>query len=323
MKNIQPAKGIMKAETRIARLAQTACMWEACAPKPGNVNRLHDFEDTTLEDFLCSALAVGSAFENAGRVGVGEAIWQAAADTRRLVRSNTNLGIILLLVPMIRACLNSSRVNEDRLVIKEDLDWFRKRLGSVLESLTKDDARLTYAAIRLAQPAGLGRVPHADVAGEPSVTLLEAMELAKDRDSIASEYVTHYQITFEMGLPAFEESLLRGAPISDAIVQTFLTVLKKVPDTLIARKKGPDAAREVSRRAGAVLAAGGMLTPRGRKEVAAMDQQLRDPGHTLNPGTTADLTAAAIFLYLLKNTVQGFRLRPPGFGGQAAFSVQG
>lgn len=302
----------MKTEARIAQLAQTACIWEACAPKPGNVNRDHDFEDTRLEDFLCSALAVGPAFENAARVGVGRTIWKATADTRQLVRSNTNLGIVLLMVPLIRTCLNHSHRTEDRALTKEDLDCFRRRLGSVLESLTVEDARFAFAAIRLAQPAALGQVPQADVAEEPSVTLLEAMEMAKDRDSIASEYVTRYQITFDMGLPAFEQSVARGASFSDAAVQTFLTVLEKVPDTLIARKRGMDTARRVSQIAGNVLAAGGILTPRGRTEVEAMDRDLRDPGHTLNPGTTADITAAAIFLYLLKNAVQGSAFKAPG-----------
>jgi triphosphoribosyl-dephospho-CoA synthetase len=37
----------------------------------------------------------------------------------------------------------------------------------------------------------------------------------------------------------------------------------------------------------------------GRQALAAMDAALRGPRNTANPGTTADLTAAAIFLFLL------------------------
>ena len=39
----------------------------------------------------------------------------------------------------------------------------------------------------------------------PSITLLQAMALAQDRDSIAREYVTGFAITFEIGLPAMKE----------------------------------------------------------------------------------------------------------------------
>jgi triphosphoribosyl-dephospho-CoA synthetase len=48
-----------------------------------------------------------------------------------------------------------------------------------------------------------------------------------------------------------------------------------------------------------VLDAGGVRSDRGRREVAAMDAALRDERNALNPGTTADLTAAAIFVVLL------------------------
>jgi triphosphoribosyl-dephospho-CoA synthase len=285
----------MNAEKRISRLAQIACILEACAPKPGNVNRSHDFPDTTLEDFLISAIAIGPALENAGPMGVGHTVLQAVADTRRSVRSNTNLGMVLLLVPLVKACMASADCVQD----------LRQNLGAVLDSLTVEDARLAYAAIRLAQPAGLGHVPQADIAEEPSVTLLQAMSLARERDAVAREYVTGYSITFEIGLPALKEASSRGAGFSAAIVQAFLTVLSRVPDTLIARKKGIEEARRVSLWAGEVLARGGIFTPGGRAELAEMDRGLRDPAHELNPGTAADLTAAAIFLALFEGRVSG------------------
>src|SRR5690606_27151801 len=87
----------------IAVAAQMACLLEASGPRPGNVNRYHDFEDATFEDFLLSAAAVGPALGRAGSVGVGRTILRAVRDTRRHVRTNTNLGIILLLAPLARA----------------------------------------------------------------------------------------------------------------------------------------------------------------------------------------------------------------------------
>jgi triphosphoribosyl-dephospho-CoA synthase len=270
---------------RIAQLAQMACVWEACAPKPGNVNRLHDFPDTSLEDFLLSAIAIGPAFENATQWGVGQIIRQATMDTLRLVRSNTNLGMILLLAPLVKAGAIENKS-------------LRKNLSFILKSLTIEDARLAYEAIRLVRPGGLGKAPEADISEEPSITLLQAMALARERDSIAREYVTDFAISFEIGLPALSEALSRGVDFSSAVVQIFLEILSTTPDTLIARKKGLETARDVSRQASEILAQGGVYTARGRAALAEMDYELRDRGHTLNPGTTADLTAAAIFLYL-------------------------
>ena len=87
----------------IAWAAQLACLFEASVAKPGNVSPRVGFADARFEDFAASAVAIGPALREAGMVGVGETIARAAADTRRLVATNTNLGMILLLAPMARA----------------------------------------------------------------------------------------------------------------------------------------------------------------------------------------------------------------------------
>lgn len=280
-------------EHRIPLLVQQACILEVCSPKPGNVNRFHDFCDTTLEDYLLSAAALAGAFEDIGQAGVGQIILNAADRTRQCVRSNTNLGIILLFTPLIKAFLSAEREGDD----------IRRTLMSILKGLSVEDARLAYAAIRLLQPGGMGKAPQADVSEEPSITLLQAMDMAKDRDSIASEYVTGYAITFEIGLPSFRDAFARSGKYSDAIVQTFLAILSEVPDTLIVRKKGKDQAHHVSGLAADVLAKGGIFTLEGKAGLKEMDIALRDRAHLMNPGTTADLTAATVFLALLENSL--------------------
>ena len=279
-----------KTEQQISRLVQLACVLEACAPKPGNVNRYHDFSDTSLEDYLLSAAALGSAFENAAQAGVGSIILDAAVNTRHWVRSNTNLGMILLLVPLAKAALHAAGAQGD----------IRRSLMSVLNALTVEDARLAYSAARLMQPGGMDRVPQADISGEPTITLLQAMALAQKRDAIALEYVTGFSITFGIGLPALKDARSRSESFSGAIVQTFLTILSEVPDTLIVRKKGMKPAQRVSQLAADVLARGGVFTAEGQAGLVEMDNQLRDQTHALNPGTTADLTAAATLMALLE-----------------------
>jgi triphosphoribosyl-dephospho-CoA synthase len=162
------------------------------------------------------------------------------------------------------------------------------------------DASDVYVAIRLAHPAGLGHAEEQDLAHTPTNKLRTVMALAADRDSVAREYATDYAITFELGAPTLRRARLDLLSWNDAIVETYLTVLAFAPDTHIARKLGTGVAAEVSRRARAILVAGGVRTPAGRRRVAALDRALRDARNARNPGTTADLTAAAIFVVLLE-----------------------
>jgi triphosphoribosyl-dephospho-CoA synthase len=247
---------------------------------------------------MVSAVAIGPAFRRATRSPVGEIILEAIQATQHFVGLNTNLGIVMLLAPLAKAA---------GLAEGEGL---RAALGSVLKNLTVDDARLAYEAIRLAKPAGMGQVKQFDLhETDPGISLLEAMAQARDRDTIAREYVTDYAITFEIGLTTLERTLGQGVGLPDAIVQTFLSILAKVPDTLIARKNGLAAAEDVSDRAGLVLKQGGIFNPNGQTAIEKFDLSLRSAKHNLNPGTTADIMAAVLFTYLVVNDL------PPLFQG--------
>ncbi len=272
----------------IAAAAQLACLLEVSAPKPGNVSPGVRFGDTTYEDFLASAAAIGPALGAAGANPVGTTIRRAIRATRRWTNANTNLGIVLLLAPLARAVHSAV-----------DTGDLRAALRRVLGETTIDDARETYAAIRLASPGGLGSAGEQDVAGEPTVSLLEAMRLAADRDGIAREYATTFQTTFEIALPTLVSARQAGHDWNDAVLETFLTLLATSPDTHIARRAGQDVADDVTRQARAVLEAGGVRTAPGRAAIARMSEGLRDERNRANPGTTADITAAAIFVSLI------------------------
>lgn len=271
------------------RAAQLACILEASAWKPGNVSRMHDFADCRFEDFLVSAVAVGSAFREAVRSPVGKTILDAVKATRELVGTNTNLGMVIALAPLAKAAGMGHP------------DGLRAALAEVLDGLTVEDARMAYEAIRMAAPAGLGKVEQADVCDrEADVTLRRAMELARNRDNLASEYITVFELTFEVGYAALLRLWELGNRFSECILHAFLTVLARVPDSLIARKNGPADAERVSMLARSVLKDGGAFSNSGRKMLEKFDAELRDERHRLNPGTTADLTAAAIFVFLVE-----------------------
>src|SRR5215218_4126780 len=273
----------------VVRAAQLACVLEASAEKPGNVTPSHDFDDTSYEDMLRSGIALGPELGHAGERGVGETALAAVRASRGAAGANTNLGIALLLAPLARAALSDGPL--------------RERLGDVLRALTVDDARCAYAAIRLAGAGGLDEPVAHDVRDEPRVTLREAMAAAAQRDTIASEYVTDHSVTFELGLPALVDALDDGLRPRNAVVELALRLLAAVPDTLIARKRGAEAAGRAAASAQQVLTAGGVRSARGRSALAGFDSSLRREGNALNPGTTADLVTAVLFVALLEGVL--------------------
>lgn len=281
-------------------------MLEASAPKPGNVAppaRTH-FHDTRYEDFLASAAAIGTAFAHAGSQTLGATILDAIVATARWTSSNTNLGIVLLLAPLAHAAHGACRPKREKGGDDGALGALREELGRVLRSTTVRDAANVYEAIRIARPAGLGKVKNEDVASAPSIALRDAMALAAGRDAIAREYATDFATTFETGAPTLVRARQDGLPWDDAVLECYLTLLAATPDTHIERKLGSAVAVDVSESARSVLAAGGVRTASGRDSVALLDRQLRDERNSRNPGTTADLTAAAIYVVLLEERLQ-------------------
>jgi triphosphoribosyl-dephospho-CoA synthase len=312
----------------IAAAAQLACLLEASAPKPGNVSPGRHFRDTRYEHFLASAAAIGGPFAAVASRPLGATIRLAIDATAQFSSANTNLGIVLLLVPLARAAAiarpawpsagsdpDDARSWGQTTGQESPLQNLRTNVRLVLEATNVQDARDVYAAIRTASPGGLGEVDDQDVADEPSATLLEVMRLAAGRDGIAREYATGFQVTFECGAPALARARRDGLSWDDAVVETFLTLLAANPDTHVARRGGAKLAADVSRRAAAVLTAGGVRSVDGRRLAAEMDTALRDERNTANPGTSADLTAAAIFVFLLTG---GWYAGPPDRGRELA-----
>jgi triphosphoribosyl-dephospho-CoA synthase len=255
-----------------------ACLWEATARKIGNVHPGASFADMEYFDFVKSGLALEDAWRQP-LPHLGERIAQGVEATRAVVEKNTNLGIVLLLAPLL-----------DR------------RESRLLET-TLEDARELYRAIRLASPGGMGKAKAQDVYEEPTVTFLEAMALAADRDMIARQYANGFADVLDFGVPAFLEGIERFGCIEAAVIECQLQWLAEFPDSLIARKNGTDVAVGVQQRAAEVLSLGGLKTSEGIAAGVALDCDLRQHGHRLNPGTTADLVTACLFVALREGKV--------------------
>jgi triphosphoribosyl-dephospho-CoA synthase len=301
----------------ISQCLELAMLLEVSANKPGNVTFTTGFEGTRVEHFLASAVAAGSWFEEAANrgiaelekklgvndVGIGQIIKECAADINAWQKGgNTLLGTVILLTPVaVAAGMVQTRAN-----FGFDLSRLRENLKLVVESTTAEDAIYLYEAIDVAKPSGLNEASELDVNDpaskarilEENVSLFEVFKIAAGYDDVCSEWVRNYPITFDLAYPYLTAQLERE-DLNVAVVHTFLKILSKHPDTFIARKAGVEEAWQVSSDAKTALHLGGLNTLEGRKSVLELDRKLRESRNRLNPGTTADLTAAALALCTL------------------------
>ena len=264
-------------------LAQLACALEVAAPKPGNVHPGASFGHLSWLDFLAASVVIGPVFERAESTRVGRTVLDAVDASLAVTASNANLGIVLLIAPLAR-------------VPRTELD-VRRGVDKVLRELDDEDCRLVYEAIRRANPHGLGDAPKSDVRGDAPSDLIAAMRLSEDRDFIARQYANGFADVFDRCLPRFRELLAEGRPILATIVRFFLDQLAAEPDSHIARRCGENDAAEASRRAARAFAAE-PDSPESHARITELDRWLREADHRRNPGTTADVTAATLFLSL-------------------------
>ncbi|MSU77171.1 MAG: triphosphoribosyl-dephospho-CoA synthetase [Gemmataceae bacterium] len=268
----------------LEHFVKLACIWEVRARKAGNVCPGREFADLTVNDFLRSADAIAPILAQSTEQPLGLTICRAIEATRAVVTTNTNLGIVLLLAPLAAVPADESLV---------------VGVSRILAATTRNDAAEVFAAIRIANPGGLGKVSSEDVHGEPTQILREVMALASERDFIAAQYANGFALVLGEMLPTFRDRFRRCGVVEQAIVDLQLATLAHWPDSLIARKLGLEIAEEVRRRACVVVENGGTATPAYRE----FDAWLRGDGHRRNPGTTADLIAATLFAALREGAI--------------------
>lgn len=277
----------MLSEQQLSDCIRWACEQEVNAPKPGNVNPHSDGHQMQIDDFLRSASAIAPVMAQPD-LTVGQRILQSVIATRQVVDCNTNLGIILLFAPIIHAAWQCSGFSE-----------LPAALTTVLKNLTIADAEDCYQAIQMAEAGNLGEASEQDIRRKPTVTLHEAMFLAQNRDSIARQYVNNYKEVWEIAFKELTNSLNCGEKVEWATAFAYLSVLSRVPDTLISRKFSRQQAQIVSEQAQLFVAKMNNTTT-----LRSMQDELRDWDQQLkclaiNPGTTADISAAALLLHAL------------------------
>jgi triphosphoribosyl-dephospho-CoA synthase len=261
-------------------------------PKPGNVDRSHDFEEIKFHHFLISAVSAYPVFRDAALGGepTGALIRRAVSAWRGWgLSQNTHFGTIALLVPLARATGRGG-----------DLQGEAVR---VLEETTVEDAVEFYAAFRIAG-ARVAEVEDLSLQDPASTdrllsekrTLLDLMRLSSGHDLVAREWSTGFERSFSLSRILAERVADLG--INDGVVISYLEALAEVPDGLVASKFGTAKAEAVSQRARSIL--GGEVCETLRLAGELDDEFIEED---VNPGSTADLIGAALFIALMEGAI--------------------
>ena len=259
---------------RAAERAQLAMMLEVCAyPKPGNVDRCHDFPDTRLEHFLASTILARPALEEAeaGQGRIGEIIRHAVQQTSCHEGGNTHFGAFILLIPLLYGGDIPGALKAIEHTDVSDAVAFYKAFGMTQVRILPTDE------IDVNDPAALRQLR------DRGMTLLDVMNHSAANDMVAREWITGFPLTRRGA-----DLLLHIGRGRDSIVQMFLTLLATEPDTFIIKKHGLAIAQET------MLAARDVLD--GKRTPEDLDADCIQRG--INPGSIADITIAAIFVAL-------------------------
>ncbi len=264
---------------RVAACGSLAILLEASAsPKPGNVGPRHP----RFGHFVASALACRPALEGAAREGRNLGLWfrrAVEASVRAQPGGNTHFGTLLLLVPLAAARGDRGRA---RALVK------RATVADAAEFCRAFRA----APIRVAPlggPLDLRSLRAAAAVRRTGTTLYDLVTLAAGRDRVAKEWADGFAECAWARERLAPHIRRRGW--NEAVARTYLDLLARAPDSLVAVKFGEAEARKVQRKAAALRGA-----PVDR--IARWDSELAERG--INPGATADVLAAAIFLRLLE-----------------------
>ncbi|TQQ82952.1 triphosphoribosyl-dephospho-CoA synthase [Halonotius terrestris] len=278
-----------------AENAQLALLLEVSGtPKPGNVDRHRDLGDLRFEHFMAGAVGAADGLRRAEAGDpVGVAFEDAVAGMANQQGGNTQFGCLLLLVPLVRAAasdaLTPRGVSEivKATTVEDAINFYRafEHVDVAVDDLPSDadalDVRRGSAAAPTLRERGLTLYDIMGFSAEPDDGV---------PDGNAREWVTG----FDRAFGAADRLLADEGPVGDRTARVFLDLLAEEPDTLVAITHGKSTARKVSHRAAEVadeIAASDDLSA-----AEALAEEFVDAGY--NPGTTADLTAAALFIAL-------------------------
>ena len=261
-----------------------ACRKDIELIKPGNVNIKSPHSDTNAEDYLESSLLSSKELFKPD-YSLGERILNSIKITRSKIKTNTNLGIILLCAPIIHACIYFNNLT------------MREGIKKTLSSSTVKDTQDLCMAINISAPGGLGTREIYDTASKPTVNILEIMNHSASYDRISYQYSHDYSDIFDFIIPRLVFLNKKHNSLDISLSLMFMEILAKIPDSHISRKFDDKIAKKTSNNASDLLK---ILDRENSPDYIAnelnnLDYEYKKKG--INPGTTADLLVASLMIF--------------------------
>ena len=261
-----------------------ACRKDIELIKPGNVNIKSPHSDTNAEDYLESSLLSSKELFKPD-YSLGERILNSIKITRSKIKTNTNLGIILLCAPIIHACIYFNNLT------------MREGIKKTLSSSTVKDTQDLCMAINISAPGGLGTREIYDTASKPTVNILEIMNHSASYDRISYQYSHDYSDIFDFIIPRLVFLNKKHNSLDISLSLMFMEILAKIPDSHISRKFDDKIAKKTSNNASDLLK---ILDREYSPDYLAdrlnnLDYEYKKKG--INPGTTADLLVASLMIF--------------------------
>ncbi|WP_227410846.1 triphosphoribosyl-dephospho-CoA synthase [Thermosphaera chiliense] len=281
-------------------------------PKPGNVDRIHDLPGLPYEAFIVTGIVATKYLEKGVRRGIkgwgdvvfGDLVYGIVADSMRKSGStNTCLGSSLLIAPLsvaIGLCLRKE---------EENLNCFLRMIREVLSATSVEDSVEFYRAVREARPS---YIKPTDETGDfvnvwdhdykkklrsKKQRLKDVLEFSTSHDIVSHELVN--------GLPRSVNELRFLAERFNAhknwnraVVETYVHLLSREHDTVIAREHGFEAASRV-RDLASTYVIKLLVAPQSEwlSLITSLDTEIRRM--RVNPASVADITASTIALYTI------------------------
>tara|TARA_B100000579_G_scaffold126324_1_gene101914 strand:+ start:1216 stop:2061 length:846 start_codon:yes stop_codon:yes gene_type:complete len=276
----------MLSENQVKMAFEYACKLDVFSIKPGNVLLNHPAYGMTHKDFLQGSMACSDTICEPN-LDIGEKIYQSVSSSMDVVGCNTNLGIILLCVPIVEA-----------IYLNKDHTFEQDNLKKVIDNIDAKQTQKIYKAINIASAGGMGEKSEFDLKKSKKInfTFFEAMKYASSYDYIAFQYSTYFDNIINNLAPCWRKYFKKMNSDENATTALFMEFISNNPDSLIARKHGVDKAIEVSDRF-VDLSKEYNESENPNKlnnKLLLLDSELKIQG--LNPGTTADVVVASIFL---------------------------
>lgn len=332
---------IVNPETLIIAAVNSSLLEIRTWPKPGNVHKTFSFSNTTYDDFLATAYSSKSVWKDVFEEQTKMKLTPSKLYVTSLSKSvnnmmqvqsggNTILGHYLLMLPLFISSIHYITNNI------QDETTFWEFTYSIIKKSKASDTVILYQALREAQPGGMGTKSKYDLFSkhyqkellQDNINLEKIFDLSKSYDGISQELIENYKFTREIIIPKLNdlfseyenlnnlffhlstESIIQhdiyeiSVDLNELLIRAFLFVLSQRTDTLISRKTNVTNSKHVSNTAKSIFEKYYTL-PKSKWNILVKEfnAELHQSKGKLNPGTTADMLACAIFVYIIRKRV--------------------